>query len=112
MIHSTAIVDPAAKIGTNVEIGPYSIIGPDVEIGDNSVVGPHTFNFLQATADAIAAGAALRVDDADGLAAAIGRVFGDSGELGAMRAAALRFAAAHRGATARTVALIRAAITG
>ncbi len=42
MIHSTAIVDPAAKIGTNVEIGPYSIIGPDVEIGDNSVVGPHT----------------------------------------------------------------------
>jgi len=75
------------------------------------VVGPHTFNFLQATADAIAAGAALRVDDADGLAAAIGRAFGDSGELRAMRAAGSHFAAAHRGATERTVALIRSALT-
>ena len=42
MIHPTAIVDPGARIGANVEIGPYSIIGPHVEIGDNTVVGPHT----------------------------------------------------------------------
>lgn len=42
MIHPTAIVDPGAKIGANVEIGPYSIIGPHVEIGDNTVIGPHT----------------------------------------------------------------------
>jgi len=41
MIHSTAIVDPGARIGANVAIGPYSIIGPDVEIGDNTEVGPH-----------------------------------------------------------------------
>jgi len=41
MIHPTAIVDPAARIGANVKIGPYSIIGPDVEIGDNTVIGPH-----------------------------------------------------------------------
>lgn len=41
MIHPTAIVDPGAKIGANVEIGAYSIIGPHVEIGDNTVVGPH-----------------------------------------------------------------------
>ena len=41
MIHPTAIVDPGARIGANVEIGPYSIIGPDVEIGDKTVVGPH-----------------------------------------------------------------------
>ena len=76
------------------------------------VVGPHTFNFEQATADAIAAGAALRVPDAEGLAATICRALGDAGELGKMRAAALRFAAAHRGASARTLALIRSAITG
>ena len=79
--------------------------------GCPAVVGQHTFNFLQATADAIAAGAALRVDDADGLAAAISRALDDADELGEMRAAALRFAVAHRGATARMVALIRAAIT-
>lgn len=41
MIHSTAIIDPSAKIGANVEIGPYSIIGADVEIGDHCVIGPH-----------------------------------------------------------------------
>jgi UDP-N-acetylglucosamine acyltransferase len=41
MIHPTAIVDPGARIGANVQIGPYSIIGPDVEIGDNTIIGPH-----------------------------------------------------------------------
>ncbi len=41
MIHSTAIVDKKARIGANVEIGPYSVIGPDVEIGDDCVIGPH-----------------------------------------------------------------------
>ena len=41
MIHPVAIVDPAARIGANVEIGPYSIIGPDVVIGDDTEIGPH-----------------------------------------------------------------------
>ena len=80
--------------------------------GCPAVVGPHTFNFLQATADAIAAGAAVRAPDAPGLAATIGRALGDAGELGNMRAAATSFAEAHRGASARTLALIRSAITG
>ena len=41
MIHPTAIVDPGARIGANVSIGPYSIIGAHVEIGDNTEIGPH-----------------------------------------------------------------------
>ena len=41
MIHPTAIVDPAARIGNNVTIGPYSIVGPGVEIGDDNWIGPH-----------------------------------------------------------------------
>jgi len=41
MIHATAIVDPGARVGANVAIGPYSIIGPDVEIGDNTEIGSH-----------------------------------------------------------------------
>lgn len=40
-IHPTAIVHPDAKIGAQVEIGPYSIIGADVEIGPATWVGPH-----------------------------------------------------------------------
>ncbi|CUA82976.1 acyl-ACP--UDP-N-acetylglucosamine O-acyltransferase [Pseudidiomarina woesei] len=41
MIHPTAIIDSSARIGNNVEIGPYSIIGADVEVGDNCIIGPH-----------------------------------------------------------------------
>ncbi len=41
MIHPQAIVDPGAKIGKNVHIGPFSIIGAGVEIGDNTWIGPH-----------------------------------------------------------------------
>ncbi len=41
MIHPTAIVDPEAKIGEGVEIGPYSIIENDVHIGEGTRIGPH-----------------------------------------------------------------------
>ena len=41
MIDSKAVIDPSAKIGANVSIGPYSIIGPNVEIGDGCWIGPH-----------------------------------------------------------------------
>jgi UDP-N-acetylglucosamine acyltransferase len=41
MIHATAIVDPAARIGANVSIGAYSVIGAGVEIGDGTTIGPH-----------------------------------------------------------------------
>ncbi|MEM9224555.1 MAG: acyl-[acyl-carrier-protein]--UDP-N-acetylglucosamine O-acyltransferase, partial [Pseudomonadota bacterium] len=34
-------IDPSAKIGDNVEIGPWTLIGPDVEIGDDCWIGPH-----------------------------------------------------------------------
>lgn len=40
-IHSTAIVDPAAKLGDNIEIGPYAIIGPEVTLGDGCVIHAH-----------------------------------------------------------------------
>lgn len=41
MIHSTAIIDPSAKVADGVSIGPYSVIGADVEIGEDTWVGPH-----------------------------------------------------------------------
>ncbi|NQV19145.1 MAG: acyl-ACP--UDP-N-acetylglucosamine O-acyltransferase [Armatimonadetes bacterium] len=34
-IHPSAIVNPKAEIGENIEIGPFCIIGPNVIIGDN-----------------------------------------------------------------------------
>jgi UDP-N-acetylglucosamine acyltransferase len=41
MIHPTAIVDPKAKIGEEVEIGPYSVIEKGVSIGEGTKIGPH-----------------------------------------------------------------------
>lgn len=41
MIHPTAIVDPKAEIGENVEIGPYSVIEKGVSLGEGTKIGPH-----------------------------------------------------------------------
>lgn len=41
MIHSTAVIDPSAKLADSVEVGAYSIIGANVEIGENTWIGPH-----------------------------------------------------------------------
>ena len=40
-IHSTAIVDPTAKIATDVAIGPYAVIGARVVIGERSTIESH-----------------------------------------------------------------------
>lgn len=41
MIHPQAIIDPGARLGKNVQVGPFSVIGADVEIGDDTWIGPH-----------------------------------------------------------------------
>jgi UDP-N-acetylglucosamine acyltransferase len=41
MIDPRAAVDPDARIGRDVSIGPFAVIGPDVELGDGCQVGPH-----------------------------------------------------------------------
>lgn len=40
-IHSTAIVDPTAKIASDVAIGPYAVIGAGVVIGERSTIESH-----------------------------------------------------------------------
>ncbi|MCX8065928.1 MAG: acyl-ACP--UDP-N-acetylglucosamine O-acyltransferase [Candidatus Hydrogenedentes bacterium] len=40
-IHPTAIVDPTAELGDDVEVKPYAIIEANVVIGEGSVIGPH-----------------------------------------------------------------------
>jgi UDP-N-acetylglucosamine acyltransferase len=41
LIYKNAIIDPAAEIAEDVEIGPFTVIGPDVLIKSGSVIGPH-----------------------------------------------------------------------
>lgn len=40
-IHPTAVVDPAARLGADVSIGPFSLIGPDVTLADGVEVKSH-----------------------------------------------------------------------
>lgn len=40
-IHSTALIDPAARLDSSVSVGPYAVIGPHVEIGAGTTVGAH-----------------------------------------------------------------------
>ncbi len=41
MIHPTAIIDPEARLGAGVRVGPFSVIGAGVEIGDDCSIGSH-----------------------------------------------------------------------
>ncbi|MFC0397847.1 lipid IV(A) 3-deoxy-D-manno-octulosonic acid transferase [Paraburkholderia rhizosphaerae] len=72
-------------------------------VGVPVLIGPHVFNFTQATADAVAAGATIQVKDPADLARVLCELFTDRPRRTAMGAAASAFAARHRGATARTV---------
>lgn len=40
-IHPAAFVDPGARLGACVSVGPGSIVGPDVEIGEGAEIGAH-----------------------------------------------------------------------
>ena len=40
-IHSTAIVDPAANLASDVVVGPYAVIAANVTIGSGSIVESH-----------------------------------------------------------------------
>ncbi|MEY2511631.1 MAG: UDP-N-acetylglucosamine acyltransferase [Verrucomicrobiota bacterium] len=40
-IHPTAIIDPAAQLGVDVEIGPYSVIGAGAVIGEKCKIQAH-----------------------------------------------------------------------
>jgi UDP-N-acetylglucosamine acyltransferase len=39
MIHPSAIVDPAARLGEGVAVGPFCVIGPNVEVGEGTWLG-------------------------------------------------------------------------
>ena len=70
------------------------------------LIGRHTFNFSVASDEAVRVGAAARVDDFDALVASAVALAADPPKRKRMADAGLRFAAAHRGATARTLQIV------
>ena len=95
-----AAADVAFVGGSLLPLGGQNLIEP-IAMGTPTIVGPHTFNFREATDNAVAAGAALRVTDADALLHAVGELLNDAARRNTMREAALSFHAAHRGAADR-----------
>ena len=40
-IHPTAVIEPGARLGERVTVGPFAVVGGGVEIGDDARIGPH-----------------------------------------------------------------------
>jgi 3-deoxy-D-manno-octulosonic-acid transferase len=75
--------------------------------GKPVLCGPHTYNFSEAAENAVAAGAALRVANPDGLMREAQRLLTDAGEAKRMGEAGLAFSKTHQGATQRVLELVR-----
>lgn len=91
--------------GSLLPLGGQNLIEACV-MGRPVLIGPHTFNFAEASMQAVACGAARRVQDVAELAAALRQLLADATARQAMAEAGLAFAAANRGATRRTLAII------
>jgi len=100
-----ATCDIAFIGGSLAPLGGQNLIEA-AALGKPVLIGQHTFNFAQVTEDAVAAGGALRVNDAADLMAQAARLLADDAARNAMGHAGLAFANRHRGATARTIELL------
>ncbi len=76
-------------------------------LGKPVLIGAHTFNFALVSDEAVAAGAAQRVADADHMLRLAAGLLLDDAARAAMGERASAFANRHRGATVRTVELLR-----
>ena len=109
MLGYCAAADVVFVGGSLLPLGGQNLIEP-IAAGRPTLVGPHMFNFADATANAVAAGAARQVADADALVAAVSTLLEDPEARAAMAAAAAAFHAAHRGATDRLWAWLTPAL--
>ena len=95
-----AAADLAFVGGSLVPLGGQNLIEP-LALGVPVLIGPHTFNFTEASAGAVTAGAARIVTDADALVAAAREILSSQARRQAMSSAARAFHAAHQGAAGR-----------
>ncbi len=91
--------------GSLTATGGHNLIEP-AQMGTPSLFGPHMHNFSQLRDLVLGADAGLQVDDAQALAAQLTLLMADPARRARMGQAAQALVARHRGATARTLALI------
>jgi 3-deoxy-D-manno-octulosonic-acid transferase len=102
--------DVAFTGGSLVPVGGQNLIEP-CALGKPVLMGPSDFNFADAAKQAEAAGAMVRVIDANHFATTARALLDDVERRAAMSQHALTFAASHRGATEKTVTLITHLLT-
>jgi 3-deoxy-D-manno-octulosonic-acid transferase len=100
-----AACDVAFIGGSLLPLGGQNLIEA-CAVGKPVLIGPSIYNFTEAVELAVQAGAAIQVPDAAALAREAERLLGDPNAARRMSQAALAFASAHRGATARVLELI------
>ncbi|HEU0290240.1 MAG TPA: lipid IV(A) 3-deoxy-D-manno-octulosonic acid transferase [Burkholderiales bacterium] len=101
-----AACDIAFIGGSLLPLGGHNLIEA-CAVGRPVLIGPSTYNFAEAAELAVRAGAALQVPDAGAMAQEAGRLLRDPAAAQRMGQAGLAFCAAHRGATARVLELIK-----
>ena len=100
-----ALADCAIIGGSLLPFGSQNLIEA-CAAGCPVLIGPSTFNFAQAAAQSLEAGAAQSVADADDAIATGLSILADASRKQAMAEAGTDFASRHRGATERTVAAL------
>jgi 3-deoxy-D-manno-octulosonic-acid transferase len=100
-----AMCDVAFIGGSLVPVGGQNLIEP-CAMGKPVLMGPSDFNFTDAAKQAEAAGAMIRVTDANRFAITARELLDESERTVIMSRRALAFAAQHRGATAKTINIV------
>lgn len=97
-----ASADVAFVAGSLVPIGGHNTLEP-AALGVPVLIGPHTFNFEEISERLLAAGAAVRIADADALGSQLQRLLGQPDLRRQMGAAGRTTVEAQRGAVGRIV---------
>lgn len=100
-----ALADVVLMGGSFLDFGSHNLIEP-CALARPVLLGPSTYNFSEAAAAAIAAGAAEQWPDVFAAVARAKALVADPGRREEMGRAGLAFTAMHRGATGRVMALI------
>lgn len=101
-----AAADIAFIGGSILSFGGQNLIEA-CALGTPVLIGLHTYNFADASRLAVAAGAAVRVDDASELMNAAQRLLADTEALSLMRQLGVQFVVAHQGATNKAMVCIK-----
>ena len=105
-----AACDLAFIGGSLLPFGGQNLIEACI-VGKPVIVGPHTYNFAQASQLAVECGAAVRVQDAAGLAQTLQHLLAHPEDMAASGKAGQRLVSANLGATERALSLIGQFVT-